>query len=472
MNAYFTKPANLDEDAVVIPVYICRAGESPDKLTAVQDQYLKSVKFTGKVGQLAMVADASGKLSCVVFGVGKENGFANSELRIGSLVQRLSPGFYEIADMPEDWAAPLLATAWGMGAYKFSKYLKKPHTPPTLVLGGDMEAGETSAIVRALHHGRDLINTPAGDMGPIALQTYAQELADTFGAKLSAVIGDDLLDQNYPMIHAVGRAAHEPPRLIEIEWGNKDAPRLALVGKGITFDTGGLNMKGPAGMRVMKKDMGGSAHALALAEMIMAAKLPVRLHVLLAVAENSVSANAFRPGDVLSSRKGLTVEIDNTDAEGRLVLGDALTKASEGTPDLIIDFATLTGAARVALGPTLAPFFSNREAPVAGLMKSGEEQLDPFWHMPLWNPYMSLLRSPIADMKNSGSSFAGSVTAALFLQRFVGIKGSEKDQAWMHFDVYGWNPSASPSHPEGGEIMTVRAVYHWLKAGGLSKVGS
>lgn len=470
MTAYFTKSMDLDEKTVVTPVHICRAGEMPVGLSKVQNQYLKSVKFTGKVGQLALVAAANGDISCVVFGAGKENGFANSELRIGSLVQRLSPGVYKIASMPKDWNATLLATAWGMGAYKFSKYLKKAHTPPTLAMGEDVDGKEIDAIVCALHHGRDLINTPAGDMGPVALHEYAQSLADKFGAKLNAVIGDDLLDQNYPMIHAVGRAAHEPPRLIEIEWGDKNAPSLALVGKGITFDTGGLNMKSAVGMRVMKKDMGGSAHALALAEMIMAAKLPVRLHVLLAVAENSVSANAFRPGDVLQSRKGLTVEIDNTDAEGRLVLGDALTKASEGKPDLIIDFATLTGAARVALGPTLAPFFSNREAPIAALLKSGEEQLDPFWNMPLWDPYMSLLRSSIADMKNSGSSFAGSVTAALFLQKFVGVKGAEQDQAWMHFDVYGWNPSASPSHPEGGEIMTVRAVYHWLKNGGLESV--
>ena len=292
----------------------------------------------------------------------------------------------------------------------------------------------------------------------------AKTVAKAHGAVVTEIVGDDLVKQNYPMIHAVGRAAHEAPRLIEIEWGDEAHPRLALVGKGITFDTGGLNIKSAAGMRVMKKDMGGAAHALALADMIMANNLPVRLHVLLAVAENSISANAFRPGDVLHSRKGLTVEIDNTDAEGRLVLGDALTKASEDNPDLIIDFATLTGAARVALGPTLAPFFSNREGPIGPLLESGTKQLDPFWHMPLWEPYMSLLSSPIADMKNSGSSFGGAITAALFLQKFIG-----DDQAWMHFDVYGWNPSASPAHPKGGEMFTLRAVYHWLKNGGLEK---
>ncbi len=471
MSAYFTKKADVPKDSVVIPIHICRPNSVKkclSHLSSVQQTYAVAHGFKGEVGQAVLVPHTDGSIACVLFGVGQDNGYGNSEIRVGSLAKKLKSGFYKIASNPVNWQPALMATSWGMGAYKFSRYLKKKYTPPALVLGGDMQDGEAQFIVNALHNGRDLINTPAGDMGPIALHEYAQNLADAHGAQCHATIGDELLAQNYPMIHAVGRAAHEAPRLIEIEWGDENAPRLALVGKGITFDTGGVNMKSAAGMRVMKKDMGGSAHALALAEMIMAANLPVRLHVLLAVAENAVSANAFRPGDVLTSRKGLTVEIDNTDAEGRLVLGDALTKASESKPALIIDFATLTGAARVALGPTLAPFFSNREAPVASLLKSGKDQLDPFWHMPLWDPYMSLLRSPIADMKNSGSSFGGAVTAALFLQKFVEVKDSDKGQPWMHFDVYGWNPSASPAHPEGGEIMTVRAVYHWLKNDGMS----
>jgi leucyl aminopeptidase len=298
-------------------------------------------------------------------------------------------------------------------------------------------------------------------MGPVALAQAALDLAKVFGAKSRTVIGDQLLEENFPMIHAVGRAAHEAPRLVEIEWGDKNDPRLAIIGKGITFDTGGVNMKSATGARLMKKDMGGAAHALALAKMIMANKLPVHLHVLVSVAENSVSAGAYRPGDILTSRSGQTVEIDNTDAEGRLVMADALTYASEKNPDLIMDFATLTGAARVALGPTLPPFFANREAAVDDIVKLSHDLSDPVWHMPLWQPYMSFLKSPIADMKNAGGSFAGCITAGLFLERFVGGK------PWMHFDVYGWNPTASAGHPAGGEIFALRALYAWLKAGGL-----
>ena len=467
MAAYFIKQVELPKEAAVTPIYICRPGEAEallKGLTPAQQTYAKAHDFKGSGGQAVLVPSETGDVALVLFGAGKDNGFANSALRVGSLAERLSEGVYKIASAPDGWDAPLMATAWGLGAYKFTKYLKNGHKPPTLVLDDNMAADETDAIVTAIARGRDMINTPPSDMGPVAMFDIAKGVAKTHGAAATEIVGDELLEQNYPMIHAVGRAAHEAPRLIEMQWGDEAHPRLALVGKGITFDTGGLNIKSAAGMRVMKKDMGGAAHALALADMIMANNLPVRLHVLLAVAENSISANAFRPGDVLHSRKGLTVEIDNTDAEGRLVLGDALTKASEDNPDLIIDFATLTGAARVALGPTLAPFFSNRDEPIRALLESGMQQLDPFWNMPLWEPYMSLLSSPIADMKNSGSSFGGAITAALFLQKFIG-----DDQAWMHFDVYGWNPSASPAHPKGGEMFTLRAVYHWLKNGGLEK---
>ncbi|PHR60785.1 MAG: leucyl aminopeptidase [Robiginitomaculum sp.] len=457
---------DLAQDAVILPIHICRSGEVEgflDTLTLPQKKYLTAHKFTAEAGQAVLVPGVDGELALVAFGAGKDNGFANSSVRTGTLAQNLAAGIYKIVRVPADWDATLMAISWGMGAYTFSKYLKKKPIPPTLVLDEQMSADETIALVRAVHNGRDYINTPAGDMGPVALHKVAQNLADRFDAKLTAIVGDDLLVENYPMLHAVGRAAHEAPRLVEIMWGDESHPCLSIVGKGITFDTGGLNIKGGGGMRIMKKDMGGAAHALALAEMIMANNLPVRLHVLLAIAENAISANAFRPGDVLPSRKGLNVEIDNTDAEGRLVLGDALTKASETKPDLLIDFATLTGAARVALGPTLAPFFSNRSAPVQSLLKTGETQEDPFWHMPLWAPYMNFLSSPIADMKNSGGGFAGCITAALFLEKFIG-----EGQNWMHFDVYGWNPTTTPAHPKGGEIMVVRAVYHWIKNGGLN----
>jgi len=466
--SYFIKAGSVAAEQTVTPIHICRPSEAETVLStlgSMQRKYAKAHKFNGSSGQAILVPDETGDVALVLFGAGAAtDGYGDSALQAGTLARKLSSGLYQIASAPDDWDVTLLATAWGLGAYKFSRYLKAPHTPPTLVLDEKMRPDETTALVKAVHRGRDLINTPAGDMGPKILHRTAKKLAKTYGAEFEATVGKDLLEDNYPMIHAVGRAAHQKPRLLELIWGDKSNPSLTLVGKGITFDTGGLNIKGGAGMRIMKKDMGGAAHAMALAEMIMANKLPICLHVFLAVAENSISGNAFRPGDVLPSRKGLTVEIDNTDAEGRLVLGDALTRASEDNPDLIMDFATLTGAARVALGPTLPPYFSNRDDVVSEVVESGTNQLDPLWHMPLWQPYMSLLSSPIADMKNSGSSFAGSVTAALFLEKFIG-----EDQPWMHFDVYGWNPTDNPARPKGGEMFAIRGLYNWLKNGGLKR---
>lgn len=465
--AYFIKKGDLPEEQTVTPIHICRpdgANAVLESLSPAQQTYAKTHKFTGGSGQAVLLPNENGEVAIILFGAGAvSDGYRDSALQAGTLAEKLRPGFYEIVSAPEDWDSALLATAWGLGAYKFTRYLKKKHTPPTLVLDGDMRPDETQALVKVVHRGRDLINTPANDMGPKALQAAAKKLAKAHDAQFKATVGNDLLDDNYPMIHAVGRAAHEKPRLLEIIWGDDKHPSLALVGKGITFDTGGLNIKSAAGARIMKKDMGGAAHVLALGEMIMATGLPVHLHMYLAVAENAISGNAYRPGDVLASRKGLTVEIDNTDAEGRLVLGDALTRASEEKPDLIIDFATLTGAARVALGPTLPPYFSNSDDMVGDVLKSGADNLDPLWHMPLWAPYMSMLSSPIADMKNAGGSFAGCVTAALFLEKFVG-----DNQPWMHFDVYGWNPTNSPARPKGGEIFAVRGLYQWLKNGGLN----
>lgn len=465
MAAFFIEKGAVPSSETITAIHVCRPENTASCMatfTDTQVNFADAQKFVGEAGQFVVVPGENGEISAVLFGAGKnEDAYSNSPILIGSLSSKLTPGFYEIVYKPDEWTEELIAVFWGLGVYKFDKYLKDQSDLPTLICSRREIANESSAIVTALHRGRNLINTPPNDMGPVALQENAQEIADLYGAQINCIIGDDLLEQNYPMIHAVGRAAAEPPRLVEINWGDKSNLKLSLVGKGITFDSGGLDIKSAAGMRIMKKDMGGAAHALALGEMIMAAKLPICLTVYLAVAENAISANAFRPSDVLSSREGLSVEIDNTDAEGRLVLGDALTKAAEASPDLIIDFATLTGAARVALGPTLPPFFSNRDEPVDALLKSGMDQVDPFWQMPLWQPYMSMLSSPIADMKNAGGGFAGAVTAALFLQKFVG------NTPWMHFDVYGWNPNGAPSKPKGGEIMTVRAIYHWLKAGGL-----
>ncbi|RZV44348.1 MAG: leucyl aminopeptidase family protein, partial [Acidimicrobiales bacterium] len=458
MSTFFIEKKAVPTDEAVNSIRICRPDSFVDDLgglTEPQINFINAQKFLAEAGQTLILPAEDGKISTILFGAGKsEYSYTNSPILIGSLASILKSGYYEIVSKPDTWTEELIAIFWGLGVYKFDKYIKDQPVPPVLICSNEAVTQESTNIVTALHRGRSLINTPPNDMGPVALQQSAQDVADRFGATLNSIVGDELLQHNYPMIHAVGRAAAEPPRLVELKWGNQDNPKLTLVGKGITFDSGGLDIKSAAGMRIMKKDMGGAAHVLALGEMIMAANLPINLTMYLAIAENAISANAFRPSDVLSSREGLSIEVDNTDAEGRLVLGDALTKAAEANPDLIIDFATLTGAARVALGPTLPPFFSNRDEPVSNLLQSGTDQVDPFWHMPLWKPYLSLLSSPIADMKNAGGSFAGAVTAALFLQKFVG------DTPWMHFDVYGWNPTNSPSKPKGGEIMSVRAIYH------------
>ena len=429
-------------------------------LTEPQRVFAKERGFNGDAGQRLRLPEADGHVKRVVLGLGDDSTIA--EMRLGSLSASLPSGYYTLGHLPTQVDARLAAIGWGMGTYRFDRYLSEKTNPAILVLDDDATETEIISSVAATALCRDLINTPAGDMSPVALEQAARDLAKTFDADVTSVVGEELLEQNYPMIHAVGRAAHEAPRLVEIEWGDPSHPRLAIIGKGITFDTGGVNMKSASGARIMKKDMGGAAHALALSHMIMANNLPVRLHCLLAVAENAVSANAYRPGDILSSRIGLTVEIDNTDAEGRLVLGDALTKATESDPVFMIDFATLTGAARVALGPHLPPMFCNRPAPIEAVSRHGMAQLDPVWNMPLWQPYNAMLSSPIASLKNSGGGFAGSVTAALFLERFV------KNTPWMHFDTYGWNPTARPAHPKGGDMYGVRAVYAWLKSGGLN----
>lgn len=453
------------ENASIVPIYCVRPDDWPNlqaKLDGPGKNYAAARGFSGDAGQRVRIPNADGTVAAVLFGVGNKDNDAMGSIRMGLLSTTLPKGFYRLAQIPRDWRMVLAQTGWGMGAYRFETYLPDETSFPTLVLEEGSRLSEVTSLAEATALCRDLINTPAGDLGPVALQKAATDLAAEYGAVSTTIIGEELIEQNYPMIHAVGRAAHEAPRLVEFEWGDPSHPRLAVVGKGITFDTGGLNIKGASGARLMKKDMGGAAHALALAKLVMQNNLPIRLHCLVAIAENAISAGAYRPGDILRSREGLTVEIDNTDAEGRLVLGDALIKATESEPALIIDFATLTGAARVALGPQLPPFFCNRERPVADVLAQAERQIDPIWRLPLWQPYYSMLSSPIADMKNSGGGFAGCITAALFLQKFV------KDTPWMHFDTYGWNPTARPGHPKGGDMYGVRALYHWLKAGGLN----
>jgi len=390
MSAIFAKKDEVTASATVINIHVVRPndwGELKASFSAAQQNFAAARQFTGDAGQKLRLPNEAGEIKTVLYGAGRANKDTLGAMRAGGLSGSLPAGFYKFETLPSDWNAVQANVGWGVGAYKFENYLSSETEFPTLVVEDAEQLSETRSVVEAIHLCRDLINIPASDMGPVALHKAAVDLANDYGAQTTITIGEDLLKDNLPMIHAVGRAAHEEPRLIEFEWGDPSHPRLALIGKGITFDTGGVNIKSAAGARIMKKDMGGAAHALALSKMIMANNLPIRLHCLVSIAENAVSAGAYRPGDILTSRAGLTVEIDNTDAEGRLVLGDALTKAAEAEPVLMIDFATLTGAARVALGPTLPPFFSNREAPVADVLAQAKRQHDPIWHMPLWQPY-------------------------------------------------------------------------------------
>jgi len=379
---------------------------------------------------------------------------------LARLAEILPEGSYRVAGSRDIGPAGL---GWLTAQYSFDRYRsEKDDTPagPRVLLTGDVaRIGPTVKLAQAVHLVRDLVNTPTVDMGPPDLEKATEEVAKRYKASVTVTRGD-ALEQGYPMIHAVGRAATREfaPRLIELAWGKPDHPHVAIIGKGVCFDSGGLDIKPSSAMRLMKKDMGGAAHALALAELVMASGLPVRLHLLIPAVENAIAGNAFRPGDVLATRKGLTVEIGNTDAEGRLVLGDALTRAAEEKPELIIDFATLTGAARVALGPDLPALFANDEALGRRLVELGTAADDPVWQLPLWPHYKDMLKSDIADIANAGESgFAGAITAALFLQKFV-----EKDSQWAHFDTFAWRPSAKPGRPKGGDALGLRAAFALL----------
>ena len=409
---------------------------------------LAAQRFAGKPGSHAIYADDDTHAIAVTNGDGP--------WALAKLAEALPAGSYRVAG---DIGAAALG--WVLGQYRFDRYRKADDQGPRILLTKHV-AGieETLRIAAATALVRDLVNTGASDLGPAELEAAAEQLARQHQATLTVTRGDALA-AGYPMIHAVGQAAvkERGPRLIELEWGDPAHPRVALVGKGVVFDTGGLDIKPSAGMRLMKKDMGGAAHALALAGLVMAAELPVRLHLLIPAVENAIAGNAFRPGDVLKSRLGLTVENTNTDAEGRLILGDALTKAGESAPELILDFATLTGAARVALGPDLPPLFTDDEALARDLIAAGEALDDPLWRLPLWDGYDEMLKSDIADMVNApDGGFAGAITAALFLRRFV-----PKDTAWAHMDVFAWRPSAKPGRPKGGDAYALRACYAVLK---------
>ncbi len=447
-------------DVPAIPVHALTIGEfeavaaglgSVAILAASQD-------FKCQSGRVLLVHGQNGALDEVYFGLGK----TYEAVTFGGLAGKLPAGDYKIAsDAPEDQAQSVL-TAYLLGCYVFDRYKKKPLKVARLVPPSGSDALAASRIVGAVAMGRDLVNTPPNDMGPDALEAAAVALGHAHGAEIEVIKGDELLAQNYPLIHAVGRGYAQAPRLVILRIGAPDAPKLALVGKGVTFDTGGLNLKPGGGMALMKKDMGGAACVLALFSSLAQARLNVRLSVYIPIVENSMDGNSFRPSDVIIARNGLSVEIDNTDAEGRLILADAVTRASEDGNEIILDMATLTGAARVALGPELPPFFTEDEALAQQLTLAARQTGDHLWRLPLWRPYEDDLESPIADMKNSGSPFAGAIVGALFISKFVNT--SNNKPIWAHFDVYCWNPKEKPGRPAGGEVHGVRAIDAMLRA--------
>lgn len=417
--------------------------------------------FKAERHKLLLLPSPKGRPVAVIAGLGKRNPREEvSCWAAAAIADRLPDGHYHLAQALSPRVATQFATGWAYGQYRFERYRRGgPQRSVQLRLPEGADAAEVERLRAATTLARDLVNTPANDMSPEALAHAAVDVARRYGARYRVVIGDDLLKERLPAVHAVGRAAAVAPRLVDIEWGDASRPKVTLVGKGVCFDTGGLDIKPGASMSLMKKDMGGAAVALALAQVIMDAKLPVRLRVILPLVENSISANAFRPGDVLGTRKGLTVEVGNTDAEGRLILCDALALADEEQPDLLIDTATLTGAARVALGPELPALFSTDDALADEVLRAGIAEADPLWRMPLWSGYDDELSSKIADLNNvSTSGFSGAIFAALFLRRFVNAA-----RVWLHIDLYAWNGKERPGRPVGAEPQTVRALYAFLK---------
>lgn len=464
-------PLLVTAAADAIPVWLVTEATWPDirhSLPPSARGFADAQGFEPKAGAHSLLPDPAGKLAGVLFGLDPPSARRPDPFGVGKLPTLLPAGIYRFATPPAD---PTLASlAWLLGAYRFTRYRERPAKPVRLVAPVGVDTDEVSRIAQSVALGRDLVNTPANDLGPDGIESAARRLGRTHGADVEVIVGDDLLTQNFPMIHAVGRASATPPRLIDLRWGEADAPLVAVLGKGVAFDTGGLDIKPSSAMALMKKDMGGAAAAMALAAMIMGGKLPVRLRLLIPAVENAISGLSFRPGDVLRSRKGLSVEIGNTDAEGRLILADALALADEERPALIVDFATLTGSARVALGPDLTPFFTHDERLAADLARLGEAVNDPVWRLPLWPPYGPLLDSKIADVNHiSSGPFAGAITAALFLNRFVG-----EVTPYVHFDIYAWTPSSKPGRPEGGEVQGARLVYGLLQEryGGQDRASS
>ena len=429
------------------------AGQQSDRIRT----WVETSGFKGGIGAVLMIPNDQGHPEAALIGYGTPAARRRDRFALAAAMPKLAPGTYRIDSGIDDDQIEQETLGWLLACYKFDRYRENEIDRAKLVAPENVDAKRVTILAEAEFLTRDLINTPASDMGPEELESAARALADTHKAKITVTTGDALLADNFPMIHTVGRASDRAPRLIDMSWG-KSGPKITLVGKGVCFDTGGLNLKPGSSMGLMKKDMGGSANVLGLAHMIMASGLDVRLRVLIPAVENAVSGNSFRPQDILTSRKGLTVEINNTDAEGRLVLADALTYGSEDKPDLLVSMATLTGAARVAVGPDLAPYFTDDDIVATSLDLAARRMADPVWRLPFHDPYETMIEPGIADLDNAPKGgFAGSITAALFLRRFV----SEEDR-YIHFDIYGWQPTAAPGRPKGGALQGARALFDAL----------
>lgn len=461
--AFTPAPTFAPADAKALPLWLIRPGtEGPDLPAEIDPPartWAKAQGFAGKAGQICLLPDRDGALLGALYGIGAADMPRRDRWLLAKAAETLPAGDWRLARIPEGVDVTLGALGWLMAQYRFARY--KPAEPPAarLVTPQGVDADRLLAMAAGEFLARDLINTPASDMGPADLEAAACALAERHGAHVTVIRGEDLLAQNFPMIHAVGRAGAQAPRLIDLRFPGT-GPALTLVGKGVCFDTGGLDIKPAASMGLMKKDMGGAANVLGLAEMLARLGLTrdMQLRVLIPAVENAIAGNAFRPGDILTSRKGLTVEVNNTDAEGRLVLADALALADEEAPALIVSMATLTGAARVALGPDLPPFFCDDDVLAARLHAAGQDHADPLWRLPFWAPYETMIEPGIADLDNApGGGFAGAITAALFLRRFTG-----QARHYLHLDIYGWQPSAAPGRPKGGAGQGMRALLNAL----------
>lgn len=446
----------LEPTAEMVPIIVVPQMNYPAWLTQQDEQtqrWLATTSFRAEPTCTSIIPGSTGKIAKVICCVSELANF----WQVGHLSMLLPEGAYRFETAEGDYLR--YALAWGLGAYQFLRY-KKPVRNPAQLLVPAQKQQRLMNTLESIYQVRNWINTPTDDMGPTEFAEVAHETAKQYKAKIQETVGTALLKNNYNAIYTVGRASDDPPRLLDMRWGNAKDPKVTLVGKGVCFDSGGLDLKSSAHMLLMKKDMAGAAHVLGLASMIMHAKLPVSLRVLMPVVENVISGNAYRPGDVIKSRKGLTVEVGNTDAEGRLILADALAEAVTESPDLLIDIATLTGAARVALGTDLPAMFCNQDDLAVALIQSGAQELDPLWRLPLFTPYREYLNSTIADINNhSAEPYGGAITAALFLKEFV-----PDHIPWVHFDLMAWNLRPKPGRPQGGEAMVLRALFNYLEA--------